>query len=226
MLKLSRVNKFYDKKHVLKDISFEINQGICVSIIGYSGSGKTTIARIIAGLERQGSGEVVLPSNIGFISQSFDLFTNMTVYENIVYKPIKIDKRPQQEVFKQADDILRELGIFSVKDSSVLQISGGQKQRVAIARCLINNPKVMLMDEPTSALDAVTIKDFVETVKKVKSHNITVIAITHDLNFAKLISNEVMFVKDGSVVDFLPVNEFFDKTKIHQESIEFIEHFL
>jgi ABC-type polar amino acid transport system ATPase subunit len=225
MLSFKKVNKFYNTKHVLHDISFEIKQGICVSIIGYSGSGKTSIARIITGLEYQTDGEVFVPKKVGFISQSFDLFENMTVYENITYKPIQIDKKSTETVNTKVDEILRELGIFDIKNASVMKISGGQKQRVAIARCLINDPEVIVMDEPTSALDAVTIKDFVQTIKKIKSHEITIVVITHDLNFAKLISDEVMFVKNGKIVDFMSVADFGNKSKLQPDTIEFVEHF-
>jgi len=230
LLKVEHLKKSYGEKRVLEDISFEVEEGSVVVLLGPSGSGKSTLIRCLNGLEAfQGgtimfNGETVRPSpknwrrlrqQIGMVFQSYDLFPNMTVLENILLGAVKVQKRKRDEAARQAMSLLKEVGMEQYANAYPRQLSGGQKQRVAIVRALELNPKLMLFDEVTASLDP-------EMVRGV----MTMIVVTHEMNFARQIGDKILFLEDGKIVEETPGRQFFTKPQTERaksflESMDF-----
>ena len=219
------VDKYYGKFHALKDINLTINEGEVVSIIGPSGSGKSTLIRTINGLEKINSGQLIVTGydladkktdinkirkNVGMVLQHFNLYDNHTVLENVMLAPKIVLKRPDDENKNIAMKYLEKVGMADKIDSYPRQLSGGQKQRVAIARSLAMNPKVILFDEPTSALDPEMIQDVLDVMKFVADQGITMVVVTHEMGFAKKVSNRLIFFDSGKVLEDRKPEEFFD----------------
>lgn len=225
IIDFNNVDKYYGKFHALKDINLTINEGEVVSIIGPSGSGKSTLIRTINGLEKINSGQLIVTGydladkktdinkirkNVGMVFQHFNLYDNHTVLENVMLAPKIVLKRPDDENKKIAMKYLEKVGMADKIDSYPRQLSGGQKQRVAIARSLAMNPKVILFDEPTSALDPEMIQDVLDVMKFVADQGITMVVVTHEMGFAKKVSNRLIFFDSGKVLEDRKPEEFFD----------------
>jgi len=226
MIKISKICKNYGNLQVLKNLSLDFSENEIVSIIGPSGSGKSTLLRTINGLEKIDSGLISiddinidyseksinnLRKKIGIVFQNFNLFPHLTVIENIVLSPIKVLKIDKDKATKHAIDLLKKVGLLDKKNSYPNQLSGGQKQRVAIARALAMKPKYLLYDEPTSALDPEMISEVLDVIKSVSETGITTIIVTHEINFAKKISDKIIFMDDGEILLSAEPNFFFEK---------------
>ena len=225
MIKVEHISKHFGKLHALKDVSLEIKKGEIVSLIGPSGSGKSTLLRCIHGLETIESGSIYIgnecmdPENkekyreqrnhMGFVFQHFNLFNNMTVLENCNLAQIQVMKKSVEEATRVSMDLLKQVGLADKKDSYPSNLSGGQKQRVAIARALCMNPEVMLFDEPTSALDPEMVKEVLEVMKSLGEQGMTMIVVTHEMNFARTVGNRVVFLDQGQIVEDRSSEEFF-----------------
>lgn len=230
MIKVEHISKHFGKLHALNDVSLEIEKGEIVSLIGPSGSGKSTLLRCIHGLEIPESGSIYMdnelmdPKNkekyreqrkhMGFVFQHFNLFNNMTVLENCNLAQIQVLNKSVEESTKTSMDLLEQVGLADKKDAYPSNLSGGQKQRVAIARALCMNPDVMLFDEPTSALDPEMVKEVLEVMKALGRQGMTMIVVTHEMNFARTVGNRVVFLDGGKIIENKPSEEFFS----HPES--------
>ena len=216
--------KFYDNE-VLKDINLEINKGEVVCIIGSSGSGKSTLLRCLNQLEMPTSGNIYykgenlldkdcniekVRTDMTMVFQQFNLFNNKTVLGNCTLAQTKVLKRTKLEAEKIALENLELVGLKDRVGYKVSKISGGQKQRVAIARALCMNPSVILFDEPTSALDPEMVGEVLEVMKKLASSGITMIVVTHEMNFARQVANRVIFMEGGVIVEEGTPSQIFD----------------
>ena len=227
VLELQHIKKsFGDEKEVLKDISFGVEEGEVVSILGPSGSGKSTLLRCATFLEKIDSGRIsyegknyvttdeqgkaFYPSsatlleaqeNFGLVFQDFNLFPHFSVLKNIIDAPVKNQKRPRQEVEKEARELLVKLGLADKEDAYPCELSGGQKQRVAIARALAMKPKMLYFDEPTSALDPELTGEVLKVIKELANQNTTMIIVTHEMSFAKDVSDKVIFMDEGCILE-------------------------
>lgn len=205
IVKFHDVCKSYDGKLCLNNVNFSIKKGAIATIIGPSGTGKTTTARILNGLENYDSGEVYINGvlltaknvkktrkHTAFVFQNFNLFPHMSVLNNITYAPIKVYHKDKEKVIKTAMDLLRDFGLEEHAAKLPHQLSGGQKQRVAIIRALILHPDILIMDEPTASLDPDLTTEVANIIKKINQQGLTVIVITHDMPFAESISTQTI----------------------------------
>ena len=223
-IELKNLSKKFGENVVLKDISLSVKQGEVVSIIGSSGSGKSTILRCINLLEEPSGGDIivegksvihnkidkaVLRKEIGMVFQSFNLFENMNVLKNCMIGQIKVLKRSKQEAQEIAIKNLKAVGMEPYINAKPSQLSGGQKQRVAIARALSLNPKCLLFDEPTSALDPEMVNEVLDVIKSLAKTGLTMIVVTHEMQFARDVSDRVIFVDEGLILEEGPAKEFF-----------------
>ncbi|WP_220738750.1 amino acid ABC transporter ATP-binding protein [Leuconostoc miyukkimchii] len=209
MLNIKNLTKEYSSNIIFRDLNLTVSDGEVLSIVGPSGIGKTTLIKILAGLETANAGELTLngenlpidgtrsDAKVGLIFQDFNLFPNYTVIENIILAPINVSKIDKATAKNQARDILETLGMQDKADLYPFQLSGGQKQRVAIARALAMKPQILAYDEPTSGLDEDSTKQVAEVVKTLKQQGVTQMIITHDQPFAEMISDRVFdFAKE------------------------------
>lgn len=214
IIEIQDLHKSFGDIEVLKGIDFSVNKGEVVSIIGSSGSGKSTLLRCINTLETFESGDVKidgvsikdmnpvdLHTRVGIVFQSFNLFGHLTVLENCVVAQQKVLKKPREEAEKIALELLEKVGMASFKDAVPEQLSGGQKQRVAIARALAMDPEVLLFDEPTSALDPEMVGEVLEVMKNLATEGLTMLVVTHEMDFARSVSNKVVFMDGGVIVE-------------------------
>ncbi|MDK2587417.1 amino acid ABC transporter ATP-binding protein [Romboutsia sedimentorum] len=213
MLKVSNLNKSFNKNKVLNNISFELNKGEIGVLLGKSGAGKTTILRCINGLENFDSGQIIvdgetidtskdiykLRGKVGMVFQNFNLFPHLTVLENIIQSPVNVFKIKKQEAIKSAKELLKLVDLENKIDSYPCELSGGQQQRVAIARACALMPKVLCFDEPTSALDKDTIKNVVNIMNKLKLNGMTILIITHDVDFANEVYDKIININNGGI---------------------------
>ena len=212
ILEIKNLKKSYGENQVLKDISLTVHKGEVISIIGSSGSGKSTFLRSINLLEKPTAGEIlyrgknVLDENydlthyrekLGMVFQSFNLFPNMNVIENIKLAPMKVKGVNEQDAEKQALELLDKVGLKDRAEQYPSSLSGGQQQRVAIARALAMDPEVMLFDEPTSALDPEMVGEVLKTMQDLADSGMTMVIVTHEMGFAREVSDEVWFMADG-----------------------------
>lgn len=228
MLKTVDLHKSFNDLHVLKGISYEIEKGSVVAIIGPSGSGKSTFIRCMNLLETPTSGQIYfkdqeitkpnqseddldhIRQHMGMVFQHFNLFPHLTVLDNITLAPIKIKKLNKQEAEAKGIELLKKVGLEDKKDAFPVQLSGGQKQRVAIARALAMEPELMLFDEPTSALDPEMVKEVLQVIKDLAKSGMTIVIVTHEMNFAKEVANRVVFIDGGVIVEEGTPEEIFD----------------
>jgi len=219
MLKINNLTKEFGKLNVLKGISTEVTKGEVVVIIGPSGSGKSTLLRCMNVMETPTAGEVffkdqrinddniketdinTIRENIGMVFQQFNLFPHLTVTENITLAPIKRKGISKEEATLKAEGLLEQVGLLSKKETYPSQLSGGQQQRVAIARALAMEPQLMLFDEPTSSLDPEMVKDVLLVIEDLVASEMTVVIVTHEMNFAKQVASRVIFMDDGAIVE-------------------------
>ena len=217
MITVENLKKSFGKKEVLKDISANVDKGKVISIIGPSGSGKSTFLRCLNVLEKPSSGKIVfdgqdlthinekeldvLREKMGMVFQSFNLFPNMNVVENIKLAPMKVKGVSEDEAEKQALELLAKVGLKDRAEQYPSSLSGGQQQRVAIARALAMDPEVMLFDEPTSALDPEMVGEVLKTMQDLADSGMTMVIVTHEMGFAREVSDEVWFMADGYFIN-------------------------
>lgn len=228
IIELRHVDKHYGDLHVLKDINLVVDRGEVVVVIGPSGSGKSTMCRTINRLETIDSGEILIEgeplpqegkkltkvrAELGMVFQSFNLFAHMTVLENVTLGPIQALGMKKEEAEKVAMDLLARVGVAEQAQKVPAQLSGGQQQRVAIARSLAMHPKAMLFDEPTSALDPEMINEVLDVMVKLAREGMTMIVVTHEMNFARRVADRIIFMADGQIVETGLPHEFFDHPK-------------
>lgn len=227
MLSIKNLKKSFDEREVLKGINLEINEGDRVGIIGPSGCGKSTLLRCLNLLEVPDSGEIIfndnklnleddlveVRKNIGMVFQSFNLFNNMSVLENIILAPCLNKIMTRDVAIKKADKLLKEVDLYSIRNMYPSKISGGQKQRVAIIRALLMNPKIMLFDEPTSALDPEMIGEVTDMIGRVADLGMTMVIVSHEMNFIKNFCNKVVFIDKGVVVEEGSSDRIFNNPK-------------
>ena len=222
---VKNLQKKFGDLEVLKDINLEVEEGEVVCVIGPSGSGKSTMLRCLNGLEVATSGSVVIDGheitdpkvdidlvrrNIGMVFQQFNLFPFMTVKKNVTFAPVKLGLMSQEEADKKADTLLDRVGMLDKANAYPRQLSGGQQQRVAIARALEMNPDVMLFDEPTSALDPEMVGEVLRVMEQLASEGMTMVVVTHEMGFAKQVSDRTIFIDGGVVVEEGPPEAVFD----------------
>ena len=224
-IEIKNLAKTFGDHDVLKDISLNINKGEVVSIIGSSGSGKSTLLRCINLLEEPTSGDILidgesaingqiskerLATKVGMVFQSFNLFNNMNVLKNCMIGQMTVLKRDKETAKANAMKYLNLVGMTQFINARPTQLSGGQKQRVAIARALAMDPECLLFDEPTSALDPEMVGEVLDVIKSLAKTGLTMIIVTHEMQFAKDVSDRVIFIDEGTVLEDKPAKEFFD----------------
>ena len=240
IIKIEQLEKSFGTLHVLKGIDLEIHQGEVVCIIGASGSGKSTLLRCINLLEEADSGHIwfdgqdlmdlsvnlnALRQKIGMVFQGFNLFNNMDVLDNCTLAPVTLKKMSKAEAEKVAMEHLTSVGLEKFAHAAVGRLSGGQKQRVAIARALCMNPQIMLFDEPTSALDPEIVGEVLEVMRKLAADGMTMVVVTHEMAFARTVSDRVVFMDKGVVLEDAAPAELFGNPK-HQRTREFLSRYL
>lgn len=199
LFEMKHIRKSFDDLQVLKDISLDVEEGEVLSIIGPSGSGKSTLLRCATGLEKPDAGEIVKQGEVGLVFQNFNLFPHFSVLKNIVDAPLKVQKRKKDEVYAQARALLKKMGLAEKENAYPFQLSGGQQQRVSIARALCMNPKILFFDEPTSALDPELTGEILKVIKDLAAEHITMVIVTHEMNFARDISDRIIFMDQGVI---------------------------
>ena len=234
-LKIKNLSKSFGKTEVLKDISFSLDKGEVLAIIGSSGSGKTTLLRCLNFLEIPDGGEITLDGaslfdakniekitdedirqrrlHFGLVFQNFNLFPQYTVFENVTLAPKLLKKGTNEEISKRAKELISKVGLSEKSDFYPYQLSGGQQQRVAIARALALSPDILCFDEPTSALDPELTGEVLKVIKGLKSYDSTMIVVTHEMEFAKSVADKVIFMADGIIEEIGTPSEVFDNPK-------------
>ena len=238
-LEVKNLKKSFGNHEVLKDISLSVKQGEVISIIGSSGSGKSTILRCINLLEEPSGGDIIIEGKsilnddarkkemrkvVGMVFQSFNLFENMNVLKNCMIGQIKVLKRNKEEAKEIALKNLKSVGMDSYINAKPSQLSGGQKQRVAIARALSMNPKCLLFDEPTSALDPEMVSEVLDVIKSLAKTGLTMVVVTHEMQFARDVSDRVIFVDEGLIVEQGEAKAFF-KNPSKERTKDFLKRF-
>ena len=228
LVELTHVEKHYGDLHVLKDINLTVRKGEVLVIVGPSGSGKSTMCRTINRLETIDSGDIridgkplpqegkelaSLRAEVGMVFQSFNLFANKTILENVTLAPIKVRHMDKKEAEDLAMDLLGRVGVASQASKMPSQLSGGQQQRVAIARALAMQPKVMLFDEPTSALDPEMVNEVLDVMVELAHEGMTMLCVTHEMGFARKVAAKVVFMADGQILEQSTPDDFFEHPK-------------
>ena len=247
MIKISKLNKKFGELHVLKDIDLVVDEGEVISVIGPSGSGKSTLLRTIIQLEKADLGFISVEGKtilnidekghrhhiskeeinksckkMGMVFQGFNLFPNMSVLENIIEAPIHVNKENRESVIKRALVLLEKVGLSEKANSYPQELSGGQKQRVAIARALAMNPDIMLFDEPTSALDPELVGEVLKVIRELAEEKITMLIVTHEMKFAREISDRIIFMEKGEIIESAHPKKLFENPD-HPRIIEFLK---
>ena len=246
-LEINHMKKVFDGElEVLKDISLTVNKGEVVSIIGPSGSGKSTLLRCATMLETMDGGELKylgdtavsekdgkcvyaskndlkkIKKHFGLVFQNFNLFPHYTVLKNIIDAPVSVDKVPKKEAIERAEKLLAQLGLSDKRDAYPYQLSGGQQQRVSIARALAKQPKILFFDEPTSALDPELTVEVLKVIKELAKKHMTMIIVTHEMQFAKEVSDRIIFMEEGIIKEQGTPKELFETE--NERVKEFIGH--
>ncbi|MFP3916901.1 amino acid ABC transporter ATP-binding protein [Lysinibacillus telephonicus] len=224
ILQVKGLVKKYGDKVVLNGVDLQVEKGKVIAILGPSGCGKSTFLRCLNGLEEVQGGDILLENKsliskttkwrdvrqkIGMVFQSYDLFPNLTVMENILLSPLKVQKRQRKEVEAQAKELLARVGLADRANDYPRQLSGGQKQRIAIVRALCINPDIMLFDEVTASLDPEMVREVLDVIAQLADQGMTMLIVTHEMNFAKLVADEVIFMDKGSIHEKAPAQQFF-----------------
>lgn len=236
-----KVNKYFGDKHVLKDIDFEVRRQEVVALIGPSGSGKSTLIRCLNGLEKHSSGEIsihghrldprlsvkqLIPirTELGMVFQNFNLFPHMTVLQNVIQAPLQVRKMSRDQAVALGEALLAKVGLVEKRNIYPNRLSGGQKQRVAIARALAMQPRALLFDEPTSALDPELVGEVLRVMRDLAYEGSTMVVVTHEMQFARDVSDRVVFLSDGVIVEQGDPVELFknprqERTKLFLERV-------
>ena len=236
-IEIKSLNAYYDKLHVLNDINLNVEKGEILSLIGPSGSGKSSLLKMLVGLLIPKSGEVSLNNNplnytsksdlrtireqIAIVFQQYNLFQNMNVLKNVCIAPTKIQKRNQKEVEEQAVSLLEKVGLKDKLKSYPDELSGGQQQRVAIARALCLNPEILLLDEVTSALDPELVQEVLDAIRILASEGMTMLIVSHEMSFVKEVSSRVVFMDNGSIIEINEPKTIFDNPK-EKRTLDFV----
>lgn len=230
LLRLENIVKKYADNLVLDNVSLEVKKGEVCAILGPSGCGKSTFLRCINGLESIQGGKIYLDGvqisgegvqtkwskvrqKIGMVFQNYELFPHLSVLENITLAPIKVQNRSIKDAKEQALRLLERVGLTHKKDSYPKELSGGQKQRVAIVRALCMNPEIMLFDEVTASLDPEMVKEVLEVIKELAENGMTMILVTHEMKFARLVADRIVFFDHGKIAEIATPQEFFTNPK-------------
>ena len=225
VIELRHVDKHFGSLHVLKDINLKVGKGEVVVVIGPSGSGKSTLCRTINRLETIDTGEVLIEgkplpqegkelaamrAEIGMVFQSFNLFAHRSIIDNVTMGPVEVLGVPRDKAREEGMELLRRVGVAEQAEKMPAQLSGGQQQRVAIARSLAMHPKAMLFDEPTSALDPEMINEVLDVMVELARGGMTMVVVTHEMGFARRVSDRVVFMADGAIIEEGKPDEFFE----------------
>lgn len=249
ILEVKNISKSFGDLSVLKDISFDVSQGEVLAIIGPSGSGKSTLLRCINQLEKADGGSVLVDGltmfstneagkaiysdkktlrdirlKIGLVFQNFNLFPHMSVLQNIIEAPVKVLGIPKDEAIKTARELLKKMALETKENAYPCELSGGQQQRVSIARALALNPEVLFFDEPTSALDPELTGEILKVLRSLADENMTMVIVTHEMQFAKNVANQVIFMDQGVIVEQGTPEEVFENSQ-NERTKQFIQKF-
>jgi ABC-type polar amino acid transport system ATPase subunit len=242
IINASKVNKYFGDKHVLRDVDFEVHKREVVALIGPSGSGKSTLIRCFNGLEKHTSGEIYIQGQkldprssnkqlapirreLGMVFQNFNLFPHMTVLQNVIEAPLLVRKMPKDQAVALGEKLLAKVGLAEKRDAYPNRLSGGQKQRVAIARALAMQPQALLFDEPTSSLDPELVGEVLKVMRDLAYEGSTMVVVTHEMQFARDVSDRVVFISDGVIVEQGDPEEIFTQPK-HERTKLFLERVL
>ena len=240
IISIQNVWKFFGQLTALHDVSFDVQPGERVVIIGPSGSGKSTLLRSINRLEVIDKGTILVegsdinaPENdinkirqdLGMVFQSFNLFPHMTVLENLIMAPMNLRNMPRQQAVDLAEALLAKVGLSDKRDAWPSSLSGGQQQRVAIARALAMKPSIMLFDEPTSALDPELVGDVLEVMVKLAQEGMTMVCVTHEMGFAREVADRIVFMDQGQILEVAPPAKFFSDPE-HPRLQQFLKQIL
>lgn len=227
LLRIKNLKKSFKENTVLDDISFDVEKGEVIAILGRSGCGKSTLLRCINGLEQTQGGEIYfngdlitwpnskykhwceIRKKIGMVFQSYDLFPHMNVLKNIILGPMKVEKRSKEDAIREALKYLDRVGLLEKKSAYPRELSGGQKQRVAICRALCMNPEIILFDEVTAALDPEMVREVLDVIKRLKEQGLTMIVVTHEMVFAEKVADRVIYMENGKIVEINTPDKFF-----------------
>ncbi|OOF58988.1 amino acid ABC transporter ATP-binding protein [Rodentibacter myodis] len=224
LLEIKNLIKNYGEVETLKSINLSIEKGEVVVILGPSGCGKSTLLRTLNGLEPIKSGQLLLQNagelgkeiswinarqRIGMVFQSYELFAHLSVIDNILLGPLKVQKRDRAEAEKQADELLKRVGLFERKNAYPRELSGGQKQRIAIVRALCMNPEIMLFDEVTAALDPEMVREVLDVILGLAKEGMTMLIVTHEMGFARQVANRIVFMDKGQIIEQAKPEDFF-----------------
>lgn len=199
LLEMRHIRKSFDGVEVLKDISLTVKEGEVLGIIGPSGSGKSTLLRCATKLETYDAGEVTYGGSVGLVFQNFNLFPHFSVLKNIMDAPIRVQKRNRAEVKQEAEELLEKMGLKDKANAYPCQLSGGQQQRVSIARALAMKPDILFFDEPTSALDPELTGEILKVIRQLAQEKMTMVIVTHEMDFAKHVSDHIIFMEEGYI---------------------------
>lgn len=228
LLEVRNMVKDYGGGRVLDDVSLQIHKGEVIVLIGPSGCGKSTFLRCMNGLEQIQSGQIILDGQvitegktdwtkvrqkIGMVFQNYELFPHMSVIDNVVLGPTKVQGRDKKEVIKEAERLLERVGLLDKKDAYPRQLSGGQKQRVAIVRALILKPEILLFDEVTAALDPEMVREVLDVILELASEGYTMLIVTHEMQFARAVADKIVFIDGGKIVENDEPEKFFTQPK-------------
>ena len=236
-IEIKSANAYYDKIHVLKNIELSVDKGEIVSLIGPSGSGKSSLLKMLVGLLIPNSGDVYLNKTlinynnqsdlraireqIAIVFQQYNLFQNMNVLKNVSIAPTKIQKRSPKEVNEQALFLLEKVGLKDKLKSYPDELSGGQQQRVAIARALCLNPEILLLDEITSALDPELVKEVLDSIRLLAAEGMTMLIVSHEMSFVREVSSRVVFMDEGSIIEVNNPKNIFESPK-EKRTLDFV----
>ena len=228
LLEAKNIIKDYGNGQVLNDISLQIHKGEVIVLVGPSGCGKSTFLRCMNGLEQIQAGQILLDGEvitegktdwpkvrqkIGMVFQSYDLFPHMSVIDNIILGPVKVQGRDKKVVTEEAEKLLDRVGLLDKKDAYPRQLSGGQKQRVAIVRALILKPEILLFDEVTAALDPEMVREVLDVILELASSGYTMLIVTHEMQFARAVADRIVFIDGGKIVESDTPEAFFTQPK-------------
>ncbi|ESK41103.1 hypothetical protein P256_00088 [Acinetobacter nectaris CIP 110549] len=228
LLSIQQLQKSFGETAVLKGVDLNVQRGEVVVILGPSGCGKSTLLRCVNGLETIQGGQIVLDGSgvlgkdirwekarakVGMVFQNYELFGHMTILDNILLGPVKVQKRNAKDVEKIADELLTRVGLMHRKNAYPRELSGGQKQRIAIVRALVMNPEVILMDEITAALDPEMVREVLDVVLELAEQGMTMLIVTHEMSFARKVADRIIFMDQGHIIEEASPEDFFEHPK-------------